>query len=110
MPLRADLPFVVKLLYKSGSLETERFGTEADARAHAEKAYFEVGGGAVRVLVSAPSRVIWSETKSAEQPKGTPDTKSADGVVVDNVSGPGASMEHDRPEPPSKRRSFFRLP
>jgi len=58
-------PFVVKLLDADNHyLAMEHFPTEADAMAHAEDKFAEVGGGAATVLVYGPDgKLAWRETK-----------------------------------------------
>ena len=58
-------PFVVKLLDANNHyLAMDHFRTEADAIAHAEVKYAEVGGGAATVLVCRPDgSIAWRETK-----------------------------------------------
>ena len=67
-------PFVVKLLDADNRyLAMEHFRTEADAIAHAEDKFAEVGGEAATVLVYRPDGTIaWNETKNTEPPKGSP--------------------------------------
>ena len=65
-------PFVVKLLDSNNHyLAMEHFRTEADAIAHAEDKFGEVGGEAATALVYRPDgSVAWRETKNAEPPRG----------------------------------------
>lgn len=87
--------FIVRLFRSNGNVDQISFPTRPSAIETAQDKFAEVGGGIDKVLVYDPDgQIILEEMKDTQKPRSP--VRWQDGVVYDNVTTPGASIERRR--------------